>query len=86
MAILARRLTEFPVEKKYVDLAVQKGGVPEVKGCVEHFGAKWEIIKDARVNRRDFAVVWLDLTNAYGAVVSTACVDCKSTPFLQRAL
>ena len=78
MAILARRLTEFPVEKKYVDLAVQKGGVPEVKGCVEHFGAKWEIIKDARV--------WLDLTNAYGAVVSTACIDCKSTPFLQRAL
>ena len=68
LAILARRLTEFAVENKYVDLSVQKGGVPEVKGCVEHFGAMWEVIKDARVNRKDLSVVWLDLANAYGAV------------------
>ena len=68
LAILARRLTEFVVENKYVDLSVQKGGVPEVKGCVEHFGAMWEVIKNARVKRKDLAVVWLDLANAYGSV------------------
>ena len=49
-------------------MSVQKGGLPGVKGCIEHFGAMWEVIKDARLNRRDLGVVWLDLANAYGAV------------------
>ncbi|MCP3680179.1 MAG: hypothetical protein GY782_08010, partial [Gammaproteobacteria bacterium] len=68
MAILAKRLTEYMLQNKYVDISVQKGGVPKVKGCIEHFGAMWEVIKDAKVNRRNLNVVWLDLANAYGAV------------------
>ena len=68
LAVLAKRLTQFAVDNGYVDLSVQKGGVPEVKGCVEHFGAMWEVIKDAKLKRKDLAVVWLDLANAYGAV------------------
>ena len=68
MAILAKRLTEYILQNKYVDTTVQKGGVPEVKGCIEHFGAMWEVIKDAKLNRRNLNVVWLDLANAYGAV------------------
>ena len=68
LAVVARRLTEFMINNKYVDMSVQKGGLPRVKGCIEHFGAMWEVIKDARLNRRDLSVVWLDLANAYGAV------------------
>ena len=68
MAILAKRLSEYMLQNKYVDTTVQKGGVPKVKGCIEHFGAMWEVIKDAKVNRRNLNVVWLDLANAYGAV------------------
>ena len=68
MAILAKRLTEYILQNKYVDTTVQKGGIPKVKGCIEHFGAMWEVIKDAKLNRRDLNVVWLDLANAYGAV------------------
>ena len=68
MAVLAKRLTEYVLHNKYVDTSVQKGGVPKVKGCIEHFGAMWEIIKDAKLNRKDLSVVWLDLANAYGAV------------------
>ncbi|KAL5270090.1 hypothetical protein ACHWQZ_G003546 [Mnemiopsis leidyi] len=68
LAVVARRLTEFMVNNKYVDMSVQKGGLPGVKGCIEHFGAMWEVIKDARLNRRDLSVVWLGLANAYGAV------------------
>lgn len=68
LAVVARRMTEFMVNNKYVDMSVQKGGLPSVKGCIEHFGAMWEVIKDARLNRRDLSVVWLDLANAYGAV------------------
>lgn len=49
-------------------LSVQKGGLPGVKGCIDHFGAVWEVVKNARLNRRDLSVVLLDLVNAYGAV------------------
>ena len=28
----------------------------------------WEVIKDARLNRWDLRVLWLDLANVYGAV------------------
>ncbi|XP_063688413.1 uncharacterized protein LOC134821641 [Bolinopsis microptera] len=68
LAVLAKRLTNFVVANGYVDLSVQKGGVPGVHGCTEHFGAMWEVLKDARVKRKDLSVVWLDLANAYGAV------------------
>ena len=37
-------------------------------GCVEYFGAMWEVIKDARVTRKDLSVVWLEVANAYGAL------------------
>ena len=66
MAVLAKRITAFVLQNKYVDTSVQKGGGPKVKGCIEHFGAMWEVIKDAKMNRRDLCVVWLDLANAYG--------------------
>ena len=68
MAVLARRLTDFVLQNGNIDLTIQKGGVPGVKGCLEHFGAMWEVIKDAKLNRKDLSVVWLDLANAYGAV------------------
>ena len=68
MAILAKRLTEYILQNKYVNTTVQKGGIPKVKGCIEHFGAMWEVIKDAKLNNRDLNVVCLDLDNAYGDV------------------
>ena len=68
LAVLAKRLTQYAIENGYVDLSVQKGGVPDVKGCIEHFGAVWEVIKEAKMNKKDVAIVWLDFANAYGAV------------------
>lgn len=35
LAVLARRLTSFMLSNGYIDIAVQKGGVPGVSGCVE---------------------------------------------------
>ena len=68
LAVVARRLTEFMINSKYVDMSVQKGGLPRVRGCIEHFGAMWEVIEDARLNRRDLNIVWPDFANAYGAL------------------
>ena len=43
----------------YIDIAVQKGGVP---------GALTQIIREARENKGDLAGLWLDLANAYGSI------------------
>lgn len=37
-------------------------------GCVEHIGVLSQLIRDARRNKGDLAVAWLDLANAYGAI------------------
>ena len=65
---LAKILTQYAIKNRYVDLTVQKHGVPGVKGCIEHFGAVWEVIKDGRIGKKDLPIVWLDFANAYGAV------------------
>ena len=35
LAVLARRLTSFMLSNGYIDIAVQKKGIPGVSGCVE---------------------------------------------------
>lgn len=68
LAVAARRLTSFMLANDYIDISVQKGGVPGVSGCVEHTGALTQIIREARDNKGDLAVLWLDLANAYGSI------------------
>ena len=55
----------------YVDTSVQKGGVPGFSGCVEHTSVISQLINEAKVNKKDLAVVWLDLANAYGTIPHT---------------
>lgn len=51
-----------------MDNSVQKGGIPKVPGCLEHTGVVTQLIREARENKGDLAVLWLDLTNAYGSI------------------
>ena len=67
-SIMASRLTEFVMSKQYVDISVQKGGIPGVPGCIEHTSMIWEAIQRAKRSRLSLYVVWLDLANAYGSV------------------
>ena len=67
-SILSRRLTEFILQNEYVDTSVQKGGIPGVPGCLEHTGVVTQLIREARESKGDLAVLWLDLTNAYGSI------------------
>lgn len=61
-------LTEYRIKNKEIDTAMQKGGVPQVPGCLEHTGVITQLIREAREGRGDFAVFWLDLANAYGSI------------------
>ena len=67
LSVLARRITTYLLNNKYIDISVQKGRVPGVAGCVEHTTVRGEIIRDARGNKDYFAVLWLDLANAHGS-------------------
>lgn len=68
LALLARRMTTFMLANNYIDIAVQKGGVPGVSGCLEHTSALTQIIREAKEKKGDLAVLWLDLANAYGSI------------------
>ena len=68
LAVLAKRLTSYLIRNKYIDTSVQKGGMPGMSGCLEHTSVLTQIIREARQNKGDLAVLWLDLTNAYGTV------------------
>ncbi len=67
-AILARRLTSFLTGNAYINNSVQKGGVPDFSGCIEHTSAITQLISEAKKGRKDLTVVWLDLANAYGSI------------------
>ena len=68
MGILAKRTVMYLQSNGYVDESVQKAGIPGIPGCVEHAFSIWEEIQDAKKNKNDLNVVWLDLANAYGSV------------------
>ena len=70
-SVLARRMTSYMTGNSYVDTSVQKGGEPGFLGCVEHTSVNSQLIQEAKVNKKDLTVVWLDLANAYGTIQHT---------------
>ncbi|XP_073720025.1 uncharacterized protein [Misgurnus anguillicaudatus] len=67
-SIVAKRLAEFFLKNGYIDTSVQKGGIPGVPGCLEHTGVVTQLLREAKENRGDLVVLWLDLANAYGSM------------------
>ena len=67
-SVMAARLTTFLLKNGYLDMSVQKGGVPGVPGCLEHATMIWDAIQRAKADKKDLDVIWLDLANAYGSV------------------
>lgn len=65
---MSRHLTDYFLKNSYIDTSVQKGGIPKVSGCLEHTRMVTQLIREARENRGDIAVQWLDLTNAYSSI------------------
>ena len=67
-SLLAKRLTTYMLDNKYVDTSVQKGGIPGFSGCAEHTSALTQLLHEARIDHKDLTVIWLDLANAYGSI------------------
>lgn len=67
-SIVAKRLAVFFLKNAYIDTSVQKGGIPGVPGCLEHTGVVTQLLREARENKGDLVVLWLDLANAYSSM------------------
>ncbi|CAC5379042.1 unnamed protein product [Mytilus coruscus] len=61
-------MTKNMVENSYIDTSMQKGGIAGFSGCVEHTSVFSQLIHEAKTGKKNLAVVWLDLANAYGSV------------------
>ena len=62
------RITQFLTESGYIDPAIQKGGVPGVSGCLEHTAILSQLIREAKTEKKNLVVTWLDIANAYGSI------------------
>ncbi|CAC5364749.1 unnamed protein product [Mytilus coruscus] len=61
-------MTKYMAENSYIDTSMQKGGIAGFSGCVEHTSVLSQLIHEAKTGKKNLAVVWLDLANAYGSV------------------
>ena len=67
-AMKAKRLLDFLLDNNYIDTAIQKGGIPGVSGCLEHTALLSQLIQEAKTEKKNLVVTWLDITNAYGSI------------------
>ena len=67
-SIMAKRMTEYMISNKYIDVSIQKGGIPGFSGCIEHTSVISQLIRETKERRGDLTCVWLDLANAYGSI------------------
>ena len=67
-ALKAKRLLTFALANNYIDTSIQKGGIPEVSGCLEHTALLSQLIREAKTGKGDLVVTWLDIANAYGSI------------------
>lgn len=60
IAVLAKRISGYFVDNRYIKSSIQKAGITRFSGYVEHTS---QLIKEAKEGKNNFAAVWLDLTN-----------------------
>ena len=67
-ALKAKRLLTFALANNYIETPIQKGGIPEVSGCLEHTALLSQLIREAKTGKGDLVVAWLDIATAYGSI------------------
>ena len=67
-AIVGLTLLSFLIVNGFLNDRTQKGFLPFIAGCIEHSATLAEAIGDARCNKKNIVINWLDLANAFGSV------------------
>ena len=53
---------------KFINNSIQKGCMEKIAGCWEHLSLVWHALKEARTQKSNLAIIWLDIANAYGSI------------------
>ena len=67
-SLKSERILDFALANGYIDTSIQKGGVPGVSGCLEHTAVVSQLIREAKKEKKNLVVTWLDIANAYGSI------------------
>ena len=63
----------FVLKNKFINILIQKAGIPGFPGCIEHASMLWDQIKAARDNKSaELHVIWLELENARYPLIEKA--------------
>ena len=77
------RISNFVINNRYINTSIQKGGIPRVAGCIEHTAILSQLIKEAKKEKKNLVVTWLDIANAYGSIphsVISAALEAAHIP------
>ena len=77
------RITNFVINNGYINTSIQKGGIQRVAGCIEHTAILSQLIKEAKKEKKNLVVTWLDIANAYGSIphsVISAALEAAHIP------
>ena len=67
-SLKADRITTFLLKNSLIDPSIQKGGIPGISGCLEHTSLVSQAIREAKKEKKNLVVTWLDIANAYGSI------------------
>ena len=52
----------------FTNNSIQKGCMEKIPGCWEHLSMVWHALKEARTQKSNLPVIWLDIANVYGSI------------------
>ena len=68
-SLVSKRLeTHLIHNNKFINNSIQKGCMEKIPGCWEHLSMVWHALKEARDQKSNLAIIWLDIANAYGSI------------------
>lgn len=67
-SVLSERMTTYMIENGYLNTSIQEGGSSGFAGCLEQMGVLSQMIYEARVEKSNLTVVWLDVANTCGSI------------------
>ena len=62
------RITDFLIKNKFIQFSIQKGVISKESGCIEHTGILSQLIKEAKQEKKNLVITWLDSANAYDSI------------------
>ena len=68
-SLVSKRLeTHLKHSNKFINNSIQKGCMEKIPGFWEHLSMVWHTLKEARAQKSNLAVIWLDIANAYESI------------------